>query len=195
VSSVTERRVAANGLTFNLAEAGAGPPVLLLPGFPDCSRLWRYQLAALAEAGHRVIAPDLRGFGETDKPGDVGDYRMRTLGGDAVGLLDALGVDRVAVVGHDWGAGLAWMVATCASDRVSRLVAISVGHPVSFVGAGMARSNGPGTCCGSSSRASPSGCCPPAAGRCSAAGPGTGSGRARIPIATSRSQTSLGRVR
>jgi pimeloyl-ACP methyl ester carboxylesterase len=113
--------------------------VLLLHGFPDCWRLWRHQLPALAEAGHRVIAPDLRGFGETDKPGEVGDYKMRTLVGDAVGLLDALGVDRAAVVGHDWGAGLAWMLATFAPDRVSRLVAISVGHPVSIAAAGMAQ--------------------------------------------------------
>lgn len=132
MASVTERRLQANGLTFNLAEAGSGPPVLLLHGFPDCWRLWRHQLPALAEAGHRVIAPDLRGFGETDKPEKVEDYEMRTLVGDAVGLLDALGVDRAAVVGHDWGAALAWMVATFAPDRVSRLVAVSVGHPVSF---------------------------------------------------------------
>jgi pimeloyl-ACP methyl ester carboxylesterase len=132
VASVTERRLQANGLTFNVAEAGSGPPVLLLHGFPDCWRLWRHQVPALAEAGYRVLAPDLRGFGETDKPERVEDYKMRTLVGDAVGLLDALGVDRAAVVGHDWGAALAWMVATFAPDRVSRLVAVSVGHPVSF---------------------------------------------------------------
>jgi pimeloyl-ACP methyl ester carboxylesterase len=132
VASVTERRLQASGLTFNLAEAGSGPPVLLLHGFPDCWQLWRHQLPALADAGHRVLAPDLRGFGGTDKPEKVEDYEMRTLVGDAVGLLDALGVDRAAVVGHDWGAALAWMVATFAPDRVSRLVAVSVGHPVSF---------------------------------------------------------------
>jgi pimeloyl-ACP methyl ester carboxylesterase len=134
VASVTERRLQANGLTFNVAEAGSGPPVLLLHGFPDCWRLWRHQVPALAEAGYRVLAPDLRGFGETDKPEKVEDYRMRTLVGDVVGLLDALGVDRAAVVGHDWGAALAWMVATFAPDRVSRLVAVSIGHPVSFAG-------------------------------------------------------------
>ena len=139
MTSVTERRLSANGLTFNLAGAGSGPPVLLLHGFPDQWRLWRHQLPALAEAGHRVIAPDLRGFGDTDKPAEVADYKMRTLVGDAVGLLDALGVERAAVVGHDWGAGLAWMLATFAPDRVSRLVAISVGHPVAFAAAGMAQ--------------------------------------------------------
>jgi pimeloyl-ACP methyl ester carboxylesterase len=139
VPSVTERRLSANGLTFNVAEAGSGSPVLLLHGFPDNWRLWQHQLHALAEAGHRVVAPDLRGFGETDKPGDVAAYKMRTLVGDAVGLLDALGIDRAAVVGHDWGAALAWMVATFAPDRVSRLAAVSVGHPVSFAAAGMAQ--------------------------------------------------------
>jgi pimeloyl-ACP methyl ester carboxylesterase len=87
VSSVTERRLQANGLTFNLAEAGSGPPVLLLHGFPDCWRLWRHQLAALAGAGHRVIAPDLRSFGETDKPGEVGDYKMRTVPDASAGGL------------------------------------------------------------------------------------------------------------
>ena len=111
MSSVTQRTLEANGLRFNLAEAGDGPPVLLLHGFPDCWRLWRHQLPALAEAGHRVVAPDLRGFGETERPDDVGAYRMRALVGDVVGLLDGLGVDRAAVVGHDWGGALAWAVA------------------------------------------------------------------------------------
>jgi pimeloyl-ACP methyl ester carboxylesterase len=93
MSSVTQRTLEANGLRFNLAEAGDGPPVLLLHGFPDRWRLWWHQLPALAEAGHRVVAPDLRGFGETDKPGEVGAYRMRPLVGDVVGLLDGLGID------------------------------------------------------------------------------------------------------
>jgi pimeloyl-ACP methyl ester carboxylesterase len=85
---VTERRLSANGLTFNLAEAGSGPPVLLLHGFPDRWQLWRHQLPALTEAGHRAIAPDLRGFGDSDKPAEVADYRMRTQVGDAIGLVD-----------------------------------------------------------------------------------------------------------
>jgi pimeloyl-ACP methyl ester carboxylesterase len=129
MSSVTERRLRAGGLAFNLAEAGDGPPVLLLHGFPDSWRLWRYQIPALAKAGHRVIAPDLRGFGETDRPAAVEDYKLRTLGNDVVGLLDALELDRAAVVGHDWGAALAWAVARFVPDRVTRLVVVSVGQP------------------------------------------------------------------
>jgi pimeloyl-ACP methyl ester carboxylesterase len=137
VSSVTERRLRANGLDMNLAEAGSGPPVLLLHGFPDSWKLWRHQIAALAGAGHRVIAPDLRGFGETARPAAVEDYKLRTLVGDVTGLLDVLGLERAAVVGHDWGAALAWRVAMFAPDRVERLVAVSVGHPLAGVAAGL----------------------------------------------------------
>ena len=139
MSSVTERRLRAGGLAFNLAEAGDGPPVLLLHGFPDSWRLWRYQIPALAKAGHRVIAPDLRGFGETDRPAAVEDYKLRTLGNDVVGLLDALELDRAAVVGHDWGAALAWAVARFVPDRVTRLVVVSVGHPAAAFAAGLAQ--------------------------------------------------------
>jgi pimeloyl-ACP methyl ester carboxylesterase len=133
---VTERTLHANGLEFNLAESGDGPPVLLLHGFPDSWQLWRHQIAALTAAGHRVIAPDLRGFGKSSKPAGVEDYRMRTLVTDVVGLLDALGVERAAVVGHDWGASLAWVLAMFQPDRVSRLAAVSVGHPLAYAAAG-----------------------------------------------------------
>jgi pimeloyl-ACP methyl ester carboxylesterase len=139
VSSVTERRLQANGLAFNLAEAGDGPPVLLLHGFPDSWRLWRHQLPALAKAGHRVLAPDLRGFGKTDRPTGVEHYKLRTLVNDVVSLLDVLDVDRAAVVGHDWGAALAWAVARFVPDRVSRLVVVSVGHPLASAAAGLAQ--------------------------------------------------------
>ena len=135
--AVSEGTLRANGLDFNLAEAGDGPPVLLLHGFPDSWYLWRHQIPALVGAGHRVIAPDLRGFGKTDKPAEVADYRMRTLVADVVGLLDALGIDRAAVVGHDWGASLAWAVAMFAPDRVARLAAVSVGHPLAYADAGL----------------------------------------------------------
>jgi pimeloyl-ACP methyl ester carboxylesterase len=139
MSSVTERGLQANGLAFNLAEAGDGPPVLLLHGFPDSWRLWRHQLPALAKAGHRVLAPDLRGFGKTDRPTGVEHYKLRTLVNDVVGLLDVLDVDRAAVVGHDWGAALAWAVARFVPDRVSRLVVVSVGHPLASAAAGLAQ--------------------------------------------------------
>jgi pimeloyl-ACP methyl ester carboxylesterase len=134
---VTERRVEANGITFHVTEEGDGPPVLLLHGFPDSRRLWRRQLPALAAAGYRAIAPDLRGFGETDRPERVEDYRMRVLVADVVGLLDAFGLERVALVGHDWGAGLAWHVAMHAPERVERLAVVSVGHQRAGVVAGI----------------------------------------------------------
>jgi pimeloyl-ACP methyl ester carboxylesterase len=134
---VTEQTLRVNGLDFNLAEAGDGPPVLLLHGFPDSWRLWRHQISALADAGHRVIAPDLRGFGDSAKPEAVEAYRMRALVTDVVGVLDALGVERADVAGHDWGASLAWVLAMFVPDRVSRLAAVSVGHPRAYAAAGL----------------------------------------------------------
>jgi pimeloyl-ACP methyl ester carboxylesterase len=139
VESVSERQVATNGVTLNLAEAGPpdGRPVILLHGFPDSWHLWRHQIAALAGAGYRVLAPDLRGFGRSEKPQAIGDYAMRVLLDDVTGILDDAGVERAAVVGHDWGAGLAWTVATYAPARVERLAAVSVGHPRSMAAAGL----------------------------------------------------------
>ncbi|WP_375484944.1 alpha/beta fold hydrolase [uncultured Jatrophihabitans sp.] len=127
-----------NGITLSVTLEGPdeGPPVLLLHGFPDSARLWRHQVPALAGAGYRVIAPDLRGYGESSRPTEVGAYRMRTLIGDVTGLLDDLGVERAALVSHDWGAGLAWATAMFAPDRVSSLTALSVGHPSTRAHAG-----------------------------------------------------------
>ena len=128
MSEPTTRRVATNGIELSVTEAGTGRPVVLLHGFPDNAAEWRHQLPALAAAGYHVIAPDLRGFGASDRPEAVAAYRMRELVGDVTGLLDALDVDRAAVVGHDWGAGLAWSVAMFAPARVERLAVLSVGH-------------------------------------------------------------------
>ena len=122
-------RIAGDGITLAVQDEGTGPAVLLLHGFPDSSRLWRYQVPALIEAGLRVIAPDLRGFGESDKPEEVEAYAMRRSVADMTAVLDALGVDRANVVGHDWGAGLAWALAAYVADRVDRLIVMSVGHP------------------------------------------------------------------
>jgi pimeloyl-ACP methyl ester carboxylesterase len=113
--------------------------VVLLHGFPESWKMWRHQLSALAGAGHRVLAPDLRGFGETTRPPAVEDYKLRALVADVTGLLDLLGIGRAAVVGHDWGAGLAWRVAMFAPDRVERLVAVSVGHPLAGIATGLAQ--------------------------------------------------------
>ena len=98
-------------MTLAVHDEGEGAPVLLLHGFPDSSRLWRHQISALVGAGMRAIAPDLRGFGESDRPEEVEDYAIARSVADMVALLDALDLERAHVVGHDWGAGLAWALA------------------------------------------------------------------------------------
>lgn len=122
-------RVEANGLGFQVADEGAGTPVVLLHGFPDTSELWRHQVAALTGAGFRTIAPDMRGRGRSDRPANVADYALPKIVGDVTGIMDALKIQRAHVVGHDWGAAVAWLVAALAPDRVDHLVAISVGYP------------------------------------------------------------------
>lgn len=121
--------VEANGLRFAVDDTGAGPAVLLLHGFPDTGEVWRHQVPALVAAGLRAIVPDLRGRGRSARPAEVEAYAMRHLVGDAIGLLDALGIRQAHVVGHDWGAGVAWTLAALAPQRVNRLVAMSVGFP------------------------------------------------------------------
>jgi pimeloyl-ACP methyl ester carboxylesterase len=133
---IIEHRVQIGDLNFNVAEAGSGDPVLLLHGWPDSWHLWRDQIEALAQGGHRVIAPDLRGFGASDCPESVEAYSLGHLIGDVTAIMDEFKIERAAVVGHDWGAAVAWLVATFLPERVERLVAVSVGHPLSFSGAG-----------------------------------------------------------
>ncbi|MDQ6709104.1 MAG: alpha/beta hydrolase [Candidatus Dormibacteraeota bacterium] len=118
-----------NGLEFHVRDAGSGTPVILLHGFPDTGHVWRNQVRALAGAGFRTIVPDLRGRGRSAKPTAVTDYRLPAIVKDVTGMLDALGIERAHVVGHDWGAGVAWLTAMLAPQRVDRLVAISVGAP------------------------------------------------------------------
>jgi pimeloyl-ACP methyl ester carboxylesterase len=125
-------KIQANGLTLHVRDEGAGTPVLLLHGFPDSGRLWRHQVPALVAAGHRVIVPDLRGFGESDRPPGVDAYAFPAILDDVGGIMDALGIERAAVVGHDWGAAVAWAMAGLAPQRVERLVALTVGHPAGF---------------------------------------------------------------
>jgi pimeloyl-ACP methyl ester carboxylesterase len=125
------------GVEIEVADGGTGTPVLLLHGFPDSGRMWRNQVSALQDAGFRTIVPDLRGFGESDAPDDPGAYAMPLLASDVLAVLDHLGVARAHVVGHDWGAALAWAIASLAPDRVDHLVALSVGNPQAFSRAGM----------------------------------------------------------
>ena len=136
---VTEQRIKVGEVTCNVATAGAGPPVVLLHGWPDSWHLWSHQMEALVASGHRVIAPDLRGFGESDRPEDVGQYGLLDIVGDVTGIMDQLGVERASLVGHDWGAAVAWLLASFVPERVERLVAVSVGHPGTFPDAGLAQ--------------------------------------------------------
>ena len=125
----TTQTIAVRGVNLHVTEEGEGPAVILLHGFPDSARVWRHQIPALSTAGFRVVAPDLRGFGRSDKPEGVGDYALKHHIGDITGLLDALGIDDAAVVGHDWGASIGWSLAAFVPQRVRRLAALSVGHP------------------------------------------------------------------
>src|SRR6516225_3105813 len=126
-------RVNVNGVGIDYQVSGQGRPVVLLHGFPDSGRLWRHQVPALAGAGFQVIVPDLRGYGRSDKPEAVGAYSMSLLAGDVIAVLADLGIDRAHVVGHDWGAALAWALASLAPGSVDHLVVMSVGNPVTFL--------------------------------------------------------------
>lgn len=118
-----------NGVRLNVEVGGAGPAVLFVHGFPDSHRLWRHQIPAVQAAGFTTIAPDLRGFGESDRPVGPGSYEIAQSVFDLHGVLEHLGVDKVHVVGHDWGAVVSWAFAAMLPDRVESLVAMSVGHP------------------------------------------------------------------
>jgi pimeloyl-ACP methyl ester carboxylesterase len=126
------RRVAGDGVTLSVADEGAGPAVVFLHGFPDSSHVWRNQVPALVDAGLRAVAPDLRGFGASDKPEGVDAYALRHSVADVVAVLDALEVERAHVVGHDWGAAVAWALAAFVPLRVERLVVLSVPHPATL---------------------------------------------------------------
>jgi pimeloyl-ACP methyl ester carboxylesterase len=118
--------VESNGIRIHVAEQGEGPVVLLCHGFPETWYSWRHQLSALAEAGFRAVAPDMRGYGETESPVAVDQYTLLHLVGDMVGLLDALGVEKAVIVGHDWGAPVAWHAALLRPDRFRGVVGLSV---------------------------------------------------------------------
>jgi pimeloyl-ACP methyl ester carboxylesterase len=137
MESTVEIRVGDVCLFVREAGPAEGPAVLLAHGWPDSGELWRHQVPALVAAGYRVIAPDLRGFGASSKPTDLAAYAVPAVVGDVTGLLDALGIDRAHIVGHDWGAAIGWMTAALAPDRVASLSALSVGHPAAFAGAGL----------------------------------------------------------
>ncbi len=117
--------VKANGIKMHVAEAGAGFPVVLCHGFPEIWYSWRHQIKALAEAGFRAIVPDQRGFGETECPEPIEAYTQRKLVGDIVAMLDALGIGKCVIVGHDWGGMVAWNTALMARDSIERVVGVN----------------------------------------------------------------------
>jgi pimeloyl-ACP methyl ester carboxylesterase len=129
-------RIELDDVTLSVQDTGAGSPVLLLHGWPDCGGLWRHQVPALAAAGYRVLAPDLRGFGDSSKPAETEAYAAPRMVGDVVGVLDRLSIEQAHLVGHDWGAAIAWMTAALVPGRVASVTALSVGHPAAFATAG-----------------------------------------------------------
>lgn len=123
---VTERRVKTNGITLNIAEAGEGPLVLLLHGFPESWYSWRHQFAPLVAAGYQVVAPDMRGYGKSDRPAAINAYNQVEVVNDIIGLIPALGHETAVVIGHDWGAPTAWATALFHPDKVRAVGGLSV---------------------------------------------------------------------
>jgi pimeloyl-ACP methyl ester carboxylesterase len=124
--SITHRQLSVGSLSMHVAEAGEGPLVILLHGFPESWYSWRHQLTALATAGYHAVAPDQRGYCQTSAPADLGQYTILHLTGDVIALMDALGEERAVVAGHDWGAPVAWHTALFRPDRVRGVIGLSV---------------------------------------------------------------------
>src|SRR3954470_12475565 len=126
MAEVEHREVEVGGLRMHAAVQGDGPLVVLLHGFPESWYSWRHQLSALAAAGFRAVAPDQRGYGRTDRPEPIEAYDILTLTADVVGLVQALGSDQAVVVGHDWGAPVAWHCALLRPDVFRAIGLLSV---------------------------------------------------------------------
>ena len=124
--NINQRRVETNGISLNIAEQGEGPLILMLHGFPESWYSWRHQFSALAEAGYHAVAPDMRGYGESDKPFEIEAYNQVEVVNDIIGLIPALGYETAVVFGHDWGAPTAWSCALNHPDKVSAVGALSV---------------------------------------------------------------------
>jgi len=133
VTAIRTQRVKANGLEVEVAVCGDGPRfALMLHGFPECGYSWRHQMPMLANKGYTVWAPDLRGYGGSDRPGRVRDYRMRNLVDDVAGLIDAAGAKETLLVGHDWGGAIAWIFALAGIRPLERLIVMNLPHPRLF---------------------------------------------------------------
>jgi pimeloyl-ACP methyl ester carboxylesterase len=123
---ISHRFVESNGIKIHIAEAGAGPLVLLCHGFPESWYSWRHQIEALSEAGYHVVAPDMRGYGQTDRPQAIDNYSLFHLVGDMVGLVNAISDKPAVVIGHDWGGPVAWHCALFRPDRFRAVAGLSV---------------------------------------------------------------------
>jgi len=134
--SIPGQRIEVNGIHLNVYVEGEGPPALLLHGFPDSNYLWRGVIPRLVEAGYWVVAPDQRGFGESDAPEGKENYEMKLIAKDAIALLDALNSEKAKLVAHDWGAMIGWLLAGTYPERFENYTAISVGHPKAYAAAG-----------------------------------------------------------
>jgi pimeloyl-ACP methyl ester carboxylesterase len=126
MSGPTQRMIESNGIRLNIAEQGKGPLALLCHGFPESWYSWRHQIDALAAAGFHAVAPDMRGYGKSDRPEPIDQYTIFHLVGDLVGLLDALEAATAIIVGHDWGAAVAWQAARLRPDRFRAVACLSV---------------------------------------------------------------------
>ena len=123
---ITHRTIKTNGISVHIAEAGTGPLVLMIHGWPESWYSWRHQIAALADAGYHAVAPDVRGYGDSDKPHAIEAYRMTEMVADYAGIVEALGEETAVVIGHDWGAPMAYHSALLRPDRFSAVVGMSV---------------------------------------------------------------------
>ena len=126
MSAMKHATIETNGIQMHVVEQGQGPLVMLCHGFPESWYSWRHQLQALASAGFRAVAPDMRGYGQSERPEEIDKYTLLHLVGDMVGLLDALGEPQAVIVGHDWGAPVAWHAALLRPDRFRGVVGLSV---------------------------------------------------------------------
>lgn len=125
----SSRMISANGIEIFVTEQGSGPLVLLCHGWPELSHSWRHQLPALAAAGYHVVAPDMRGYGRTSAPQDISAYSIFDLVGDMVALVTALGETKAVIIGHDWGAPVAWHAALFRPDMFTAVGGLSVNAP------------------------------------------------------------------
>lgn len=123
---IAHRQIPVGEIELHVAELGDGPPVILCHGFPELWYSWRHQLPALAQAGYRAIAPDMRGYGGSSRPEAIEAYDVVSLTSDMAGLLDELGVEKAAFVGHDWGSTVAWHMALLHPERVAAVAGLSV---------------------------------------------------------------------